>query len=61
MGREMKASECKCCVCGKQAVAFFPVCDPDIRPYPYCRECLDKEKMKLLIKLEEIDKKYKNK
>ena len=57
----MKASECKCCVCGKQAVAFFPIVDPDIRPYPYCRKCLDKEKAKLLIKLEEIDKKYKNK
>ena len=55
----MKASECKCVVCGKQAVAFFPVCDPDIKPYPYCRKCLDEEKRKLMIKLIEIDKKYK--
>lgn len=54
----MKASDCECIICGKQAVAFFPVCDPDIRPYPYCRECLDKEKRKLMIKLVEIDKKY---
>lgn len=27
--------------------------------YPYCRECLDKAKMELMIKLKEIDKKYK--
>jgi hypothetical protein len=40
----MKASECKCCICGKQAVAFWPVVDPDIPSFPYCRECLDNEK-----------------
>ena len=49
--KEMNASECKCCVCGKQAVAFWPVIDPDIPSYPYCRECLDKEKKELMIKL----------
>lgn len=35
----MKASECKCVDCGKQAVAFWPVIDPDIPSHPYCREC----------------------
>ena len=45
----MKASECKCCECGKQAVAFYPVIDPDIPSYPYCRECLDKAKLELAI------------
>ena len=55
----MKASECQCVECGKQAVAFWPVCDPDIPSYPYCRERLYKAKMELMIKLEEIDKKYK--
>lgn len=45
----MKASECKCCICGKQAVAFWPMIDPDIPSSPYCRECLDKEKLKVLI------------
>lgn len=49
----------RCCECGKQAVAFWPVIDPDVPSYPYCRECLDKAKMELMIKLEEIDKKYK--
>lgn len=35
-----KASDCKCCKCGKQAVAFYPVVDPDIPSYPYCTDCL---------------------
>ena len=38
----MEASECKCCVCGKQAVAFYPCIDPDIPSYPYCADCLEK-------------------
>lgn len=49
----------RCCICGKQAVAFWPVCDPDIPSYPYCRECLDKAKMELMNMLQEVDKKYK--
>lgn len=54
----MKASECKCCECGKQAVAFWPVWDPDIPTHAYCRECLDDVKRELIVKLNEIDKKY---
>lgn len=46
----MKASECKCVVCGKQAVAFWPLIDPDIPERPYCRECLDKAKIEVMIK-----------
>ena len=53
------AKDQRCCECWKQAVAFWPVFDPDIPSYPYCRECLDKAKMELMIKLEEVDKKYK--
>lgn len=45
----MKASECKCVECGKQAVAFWPMIDPDIPAHPYCRKCLDKAKMEVLI------------
>lgn len=56
--RRRKASDEKCCKCGKQAVAFWPVFDPDIPTYPYCRECLDKAKRELMIRLAEIDKKY---
>lgn len=50
----MKASECKCCKCGKQSVAFWPICDPDIPSYPYCRKCLDEEKQELIMKLFKI-------
>lgn len=45
----MKASECRCCKCGSQAVAFWPCIDPDIPQHPYCRKCLDKEKMKAMV------------
>lgn len=45
----MKVSECKCIVCGKQAVAFWPIIDPDIPAEPYCRKCLDKAKIQMLI------------
>lgn len=45
----MKASECKCIVCGEQAVAFWPFIDLDIPAKPYCRKCLDKTKMKVLM------------
>lgn len=45
----MKASECKCIVCGKQAVAFWALIDPDIPAEPYCRKCLDKAKIRVLM------------
>ena len=47
----MKASECKCVECGSQAVAFWPVLDPDIPEQPYCRKCLYKVKAEMLVKL----------
>jgi len=52
--KTIEAKNCKCCKCGKQAVAFFPTCDPDIPSYPYCRECLDMAKLELLLKLNKI-------
>lgn len=51
MSKLIKASDCKCCECGKSAVAFWPVIDPDIPSNPYCRKCLDKAKAELMIKL----------
>lgn len=47
----MKASECKCIECGQQAVAFWPVIDPDIPSHPYCRKCLDDTKVRTIIKI----------
>ena len=48
---KMKASECKCCECGKQAVAFWPIVDPDIPSFPYCRKCLDEAKEKMIVEI----------
>ena len=56
--KQIKATDCKCCKCGKQAVAFWPVIDPDIPSQPWCRKCLDNEKRELLKVLMEIDKKH---
>lgn len=57
----VKASDCKCCECGEQAVALWPVIDPDIPSYPYCRKCLYKAKQELMMQLLKIDEKYKKK
>lgn len=45
----IEAKDCKCVECGKQAVAFWPLIDPDIPSQPYCRKCLDKNKAEVLI------------
>ena len=44
-GNVVRATDCKCCVCGKPAVAFWPCIDPDIPSNPYCRKCLDDAKL----------------
>ena len=53
MAEQVKATDCKCCVCGKPAVAFWPVIDPDIPSHPYCRKCLDKTKVEMMRRLME--------
>ena len=37
----MEAKDCKCCMCDKQAVAFYPCIDPDIPSNPYCADHLE--------------------
>jgi len=49
------AKDCKCVDCGKKAVCFWPVCDPDIPSYPYCRKCVDDRKDKLMLELSKIE------
>ena len=49
-----KAKDQKCIKCNKQAVAFFPAFDPDIKSFPYCRKCLDEVKLFLIIKLNDL-------
>ena len=51
MSKQVKASDCKCCECGAQAVAFWPCIDPDIPSHPYCRKCLDKAQTELMIEI----------
>jgi len=48
------AKDCKCEDCGKQAVAFWPMIDPDIPSLPYCRSCLDIRKARTTEKLLKI-------
>lgn len=47
--KQKKASECKCVECGKQAVAFWPIIDPDIPSQPYCRKCLNRAKERIIL------------
>lgn len=51
------AKDCKCIVCGKQAVAFWPLIDPDIPENPYCRKCLDEAKQELMFKIFNVGEK----
>ena len=54
----VKASDCKCCKCPKKAVAFWPVCDPDIPHHPYCRKCLDAAKLAVFVQISDMSKKH---
>ena len=56
MSKPIKASDCKCVVCGKQAVALWPCFDPDIPSHPYCRKCLDKQKTEAIAAIFGSDK-----
>lgn len=55
--KKILASECKCIICGEQADVFWPVIDPDIKANPYCNKCIEQEKIKLLIAMDEVDTK----
>lgn len=47
-----KASDYKCCACKKRpAVVFWPCIDLDIEAHPYCRVCLEKAQMEVMLKL----------
>lgn len=72
----MEAKDCKCIDCGKKAVVFYPLIDPDIPAHPYCADCLYKAMVSLAeavwgndkgmlaaakYKAEKVREKYKNK
>jgi hypothetical protein len=44
------------CSCGKQAVVFVGLNDPDATEYPKCRKCADAWKIELLRRLEQLDR-----
>lgn len=48
------AKDCKCVDCGKPAVAFYPIIDPDIPSKPRCRKCLDEMKLEILQKINKL-------
>jgi len=47
--KQILAKDCFCCTCGKQAVCWWPIMDPDIPEHPYCRKCVDEAKMRVII------------
>lgn len=55
-GIKVYAKDQKCCKCGEQAVAFFPVCDPDIQSYPYCQKHLDEARTGIFNEIEKLNK-----
>ena len=55
MANKVKASDCKCCQCGEQAVAFWPFIDPDIPYHPYCQRCLEEAQISLMVAFAEED------
>jgi hypothetical protein len=48
------AKDEKCIKCGKPAVCFWPVVDPDIPDHPYCRECVQEAKFRIVEKLSKL-------
>jgi len=48
----MKYAKDELCIdCGKQAEVFWPMVDPDIPSYPYCKTCVRKRQFNLLKKI----------
>lgn len=52
----------KCCMCGAEAVALFPVweIDQEVPPRPYCRKCLHRAKREFFLQILKIEKDGKN-
>ena len=50
MGNEIKASDCVCVECGGVAEAFWPQ-ELELPTFPYCQKCLNRTKLRLLIKI----------
>lgn len=49
--KTVRATEHSCILCGKPAVVFWPVIDHDVPIHPFCRDCVEIEKIKVLAEL----------
>ena len=49
------AKDCKCYRCGKQAVVFVGLNDPDGTDYPMCRKCADDWQMDVYLEIFKFD------
>ena len=54
--KTIKAKDQVCIICEEQAVAFWPIIDSDITSNPYCRECLDTVKARVMKRCMEVMK-----
>lgn len=56
MNKTSYAKDFKCCKCKKkQADVWWPYMDVDVPHAPYCRKCVDKMKMEILMKVYETE------
>jgi len=49
--RHASSHQCRVDGCRNQAVAWWPVIDPDTPSSPYCRTCLDDRKERVMVEL----------
>ena len=54
--KKIYAKDYKCNMCGKQAIVFRGLNDPDATQVPYCRKCADKSEYELMVRLNERPK-----
>lgn len=56
MTKMLKASDYPCVkACGRQAVAWWPCVDPDIKARPYCQECIDESTREMIVELSKFE------
>lgn len=53
--RYAKNYKCRVEKCKKKAVVFWPIVDPDIPEYPYCRKHVEEAKMRVIMEFAKHD------
>ncbi len=49
------ARDYQCSDCPEQAEVFWPIVDPDIESFPFCRECVETQKAVYFIFISEVE------